>query len=85
MNIPTCAEFTKDLQYEIDEQGDKLYYALVVEKKMIEFAKLHLQEAIYTISDKAKTHVPPISSLNSYLVSVDKKSILDAYPVSNVK
>lgn len=71
--IPTAREF---LLKEWREVGPMTFNDY--EKKMIEFAKLHLQaqtEAILNIADSAGNKPE-----GSY-----KKSILNAYPLTNIK
>ena len=49
-------------------------------KGMIEFAKMHVQEALKQASEKAESYV--IGGLTS---DVDKESILNAYPLDLIK
>lgn len=58
---------------------------------MIEFAKLHVEEALKEASEKAVTdyeyagETGEFDDISVYDYFVDKKSILNAYPLENVK
>lgn len=49
-------------------------------KAMIEFAKRHVQEALKQASEKVKIQDKPFMSPH-----VDKDSIINAYPLDNIK
>ncbi len=48
---------------------------------MIEFAKLHVQEALEQASEKAN----PIQNLITGYCRIDETSIINAYPLENIK
>lgn len=63
-----------------------------IKSAMIEFAKLHVQEALKKASDevkiiqKVKENVHELSMMDDWLETfVDKSSILNAYPEENIK
>ncbi len=78
--IPTAKQFVK--KYE--REG-------FLEDKFIEFAKIHVAAALEAASEKAKTKSRKKSFKVSsgieydYIISVDKSSILNAYPLDNIK
>jgi hypothetical protein len=87
--IPTTEELNTKMLNAIDYQfvfgGDNLE----LKKKMaaencknlaIEFVKLHVEAALKEASEKAKTNV-----ISEYEVIIDKKSILNSYPLTNIK
>jgi hypothetical protein len=51
---------------------------------MIEFAKLHVEAALREASEKATVETEP-DYQGGELSSVDKDSILNAYPLENIK
>lgn len=63
-----------ELDYEIDPSKQESVQI------MIEFAKLHVQQALKEASEKAESYV--IGGLTS---SVDKESILNSYSLDNIK
>ena len=58
---------------------------------MIEFAKLHVEEALKKASEKANTivhkHIHDEDEVDGYILIdiIDKNSILNAYPLENIK
>jgi len=54
---------------------------------MIEFAQMHVQEALREAGEKAKTKKTYRGSDTSMVVKkvIDKESILNAYPLTNIK
>ncbi len=71
-NIPTAEEFLKDLQHDYEETGEyKMYFAIDIPNKLKEFAKLHVEAALEQASEKVGL---------SY-----KQSILNSYPLTNIK
>jgi hypothetical protein len=79
MNIPTAEEFAKTYHpmktYPVDHQ------------MMIEFAKLHVEAAKEEISKKARTKSDWSGNTGSEYCDtiVDKDSILNSYPLTNIK
>ena len=86
--MKTAEEFLKNFNEE-ENNIDKLYYDSYVKKAMIKFAKMHVQEALKQASEKAC--VTPIDheeiSEGSFrpIWGVDDESILNAYPLENIK
>ena len=86
--MKTAEEF---LKYFNEKEGniDKLYYDSYIRKLMKEFAKMHVQEALKQASENAT--VTPIDheeiSEGSFrpIWGVDDESILNAYPLENIK
>ena len=72
-------EFLKNFNEE-ENNIDKLYYDSYVKKAMIQFAKMHVQEALKQASENAESYV--VGGLTS---EVDKDSILNAYPLDLIK
>lgn len=71
---------------ELFNDDDKSHYQIT--ELMVEFAKMHVQEALKQASEKAEVATeyenPVNPSMGSFEV-VDKCSILDAYSLDNVK
>jgi hypothetical protein len=89
-NIPTAEEF---IRKEYDKSGDSLESINCeghhVQFMLVEFAKLHVEAALKEASNKALLkdegrYVLGDEDWHEDLV-VDKKSILNAYPLTNVK
>ncbi len=53
-------------------------------KAMIEFAKLHVQEALKAAAKRAVAKEDP-SDYGTGEIWVDEKSVLNAYPLNNIK
>lgn len=81
--LPTAEElidFYNELPLPIDINKQKLF----IKELMIEFAKLHVQEALKQASEKAK--IVDTGVTDSYFDSaIDKESILTAYNLDNIK
>jgi hypothetical protein len=79
--IPTAEEFLrKNIDYVLSENDCKED----VENAMIEFAKLHVEQALKTASKGAKVVDVGID----YAIiewAVDKSSILNSYPLDKIK
>lgn len=76
-NIPTAEEFRihKTIEYA---------KVCVDEKIMIEFARLHVEAALKSAAEKAKI-TSRLTWSDEFVDEVDKQSILNAYPLTNVK
>jgi hypothetical protein len=82
-NIPTAEEFY--------DKKDINGLPMSFNEKMIEFAKLHVQEALKEASEKVRQIEDPYAYTGNtgseypadYIV--DKDSILNAYPLTNIK
>ena len=82
---PTAEEFLKD-KTQFGTYGN-MYKREDVSKKMIEFARLHVEAALKEASEKAETDYElgnPYDANSRYEI-VDKDSILNAYPLENIK
>ena len=80
-NLPTAEEFLrKNIDYVLSENDCKED----VENAMIEFAKLHVEAALKKASKKAKIIDVGIDYAIMEFV-VDKSSILNSYPLENIK
>ena len=78
--IPTAAEFLKE--YELGNTG-KIDIEDAKEA-IIEFAKLHVEAALKEASENATTfNKPKFKGDINYVV--DEDSILNAYPLENIK
>ena len=79
--IPTAEEFiqqfAKDFKTKYEGNGG------TVANLMIEFAKLHVKAVLEAASEKADTCEKAVS--RGHETVVDKDSILNAYPLSNIK
>ena len=84
--MKTSEEFLKNFNEE-ENNIDKLYYDSYVKKAMIEFAKMHVQEALRLASVEAEVEHElsnPYDPNSEYQI-VNKDSILNAYPLENIK
>ena len=83
--MKTAEEFLKNFNEE-ENNIDKLYYDSYVKKAMIEFAKMHVQEALKQASEKAEVEHElsnPYDPNSEYQI-VNKDSILNAYSLENI-
>lgn len=83
--IPTAEEYLKESDtYDKDYPTISLYDA---EQCMIEFAKLHVEAALKEASENAKAHIDHNGEWVSTNVKsrVNKESILNSYPLENIK
>jgi hypothetical protein len=84
MSVPTAEEILKDLQHEYEETGEyKMYFAIDIPDKLREFAKLHVEQALKEASEKADTQ--EMGKGFTAETIVDKDSILNSYPLENIK
>ena len=78
MDIPTAEEFLNSEEYySVSNDYD-------TQKAMIKFAKLHVEKALEAASEKAIAKENP-SDYGTGEIWVDEKSILNAYPLNNIK
>jgi hypothetical protein len=80
--IPTASEWLESFGADADD----MYYKSSVEEAMIEFAKLHVKEALRVAAYSAEIE----SCGNPYDPSddsqcVNKESIVNSYPLENIK
>jgi hypothetical protein len=82
MNIPTAEEFLiRQGCQRMNCDGENCnFFEDVQPKDLIEFAKLHVEAALKETAEYAEVNV-----LNYNDYEVDKKSILNAYPLENIK
>ena len=71
--IPTAEEFVNQYDWENS--------TLDIPSVLIEFAKLHVQAALEAASENAETK--PVIFTNDE--EIDRDSILNAYPLTNIK
>ena len=77
MDITTAEEFIKNFHR---QEGHT--FEQTVPQAMIEFAKLHVESALKNASEKSTV----IRDEEFYTIShVNKNSILNAYPLTNIK
>ena len=74
MSVPTAEEFNNNIRY--------VTYSL--DEKLITFAKLHVEAALKEASEKAKMIDVGID-YSIILWEVDKDSIINSYPLENIK
>ena len=88
MNIPTAEEFikqNKNLNYStIKGSNPHLSVLPFIEADLIEFAKLHVKAALQTASEEAIAKEDP-KDYGTGKIWVDEKSILTAYPLTNIE
>jgi len=75
--IPTAEEFLKR-----DESG--VYNEIDIIHAMIEFTKLHVEAALKAASENATVNTEPDYRGGEWSI-VDTDSILNAYPLDNIK
>jgi hypothetical protein len=75
MNIPTAEDFFAEHCVEMDS---------TVAKQMIEFAKLHVQAALKAADDNADVTAVDVC-MSGVIWGVDSETILNAYPLENIK
>jgi hypothetical protein len=75
--IPTAQEFLIKGKYK-DRFGRLLMYAPEAQTALIEFAKLHVEEALKAASENAEV----ICDSSDIFQSIDKDSILNSYPLT---
>lgn len=81
--IPTAEEFLKNKPFMRDDLECDTNYQL-----MIEFAKLHVEAALKAAAENIRTRYTqaPIGEGELNIIEyVDKNSILNAYPLTNIK
>lgn len=82
--IPTAEEFQRDYSIEYyDEGGYQGIEEKEVSKMLIEFAKLHVKEALKVASKEAEYHTDGQEHIEK--VWIDTYSILNSYPLENIR
>ena len=81
--IPTAEEIL-ELHYNMDrdEDGHPIYYDWSAKDAMIAFAKMHVEAAL---KETEKETIKYISKTSIELNMYNKNSILNAYPLENIK
>jgi hypothetical protein len=79
-NIPTIEEFFSS-EYQLLTYG----YMLNNGETAVEFAKLHVKAALKAAAANAQAIEGWSTGFSGNAASVDKESILNAYPLCNVK
>ena len=93
--MKTAEEFLKNFNEE-ENNIDKLYYDSYVKKAMIKFAKMHVQEALKLASENSFVEYIDLETNEKFdytdvlvddniSADVNKDSILNAYPLENIK
>ena len=80
-------EFFDSSNMGLSNTTEYMYCQKDVVKKAIEFAKLHVEAALKTASENAETDYElgnPFDPNSRYEI-VNKESILNAYPLENIK
>ena len=80
-NLPTADEFFDSANIGISSNTEYMYCKKDVVKKAIEFAKMHVEAALKEASEKATVYADE----GGYSEFVDEQSILNAYPLDNIK
>jgi NifB/MoaA-like Fe-S oxidoreductase len=83
MIIITAEEFLEDFDYENQELGTDINYPMI-ERCMIEFAKLHVAAALNEAANEADVTVIDVD-MTDVIWGVDVNTILKAYPLTNIK
>lgn len=75
-----------ELHYNMDrdEDGHPVYYDWSAEDAMIAFARLHVEAALKAASEKATQNYSEENVLGEFY-TINKDSILNAYPLENIK
>jgi len=87
--IPTAEEFLEkgDYHYYINDDGEKVFYESGVKRAMEDYAnikaKYHVEAALKAASEKAEAE--PYSEGAVGQCGIDADSILNAYPLTNIK
>jgi hypothetical protein len=86
-NLPTAEEFLKNKVYITKDDIEDVHDSLItVTNTMIEFAKLHVEAALKNASEKAKMQTRNKNKFDELNYNIiHKQSILNAYPLDNIK
>jgi len=83
MIIITAEEFLEDFDYENQELGTDINYPMI-ERCMVEFAKLHVAAALNEAANESDVTVIDVD-MTGVIWGVDVNTILNAYPLTNIK
>lgn len=92
-HLPTAKEFCRQRYNESDPTISWINFNEMV---MVEFAKLHVEQALKVASENAKASlgkdwirkeetIHPEQLVDSITIRVNKDSILNSYPLTNIK
>jgi hypothetical protein len=83
--IPTAEDFlqehSKISHFYDDKTNQMVCFSADVQQALIDFAKLHVELALKTAAENAII-IPSEEDIEEY---VDQKSIINAYPLDNIK
>lgn len=82
--MKTAEEFLKSKKYP-SYTSDGGYGTVYVTEAMVEFAKMHVEAALKTASEKIEFDIGEYISDGHWEREIDKDSILNSYPLSNIK
>jgi hypothetical protein len=96
MSVPTAEEFLQNYKNDSDHYADQDYSEGRLIKALQEFAKLHVEAALKEASESrcikmhdkiwfAQSLEPGTKILDRVNITVDKDSILNSYPLDNIK
>ena len=77
--LPTAETVLDDVWRKVHKQNPNSFWTTSAEQAMIEFAKLHVQQALESAAEK----LPYDDRLNQDIMV--KQSILNTYPLTNIK
>ena len=83
MIIITAEEFLEDFDYGNQELGTDINYPMI-ERCMVEFAKLHVAAALNEAANEADVEAVD-ADMYGVIWEVDLNSILESYPLANIK
>ena len=77
--IPTAEEFSKNFTTGKAEETTQEY----ITNMLVEFAKLHVEAALKLAAENVE--INDYDEHHQYSPNVDEKSILNSYPLTNIK
>lgn len=87
VKVPTTEEYIKS-RYHVDNLDDVALGGTSMSKMMVDYTKLHVQEALKQSSKKAKISFRKLSVDNTggyiEVPTIYKRSILNSYPLENI-
>jgi hypothetical protein len=82
--LPTAEQLLENYHFKAGEHVTNSDYDLMCEYA-IEFAKLHVEAALEAAVNSARTEAIPRPPTDSIIIVVNKDSILNSYPLTNIK
>jgi hypothetical protein len=76
--IPTAEEILQEWLSQTDQTDLKDGHYFVIKQAMFEFAKMHVEEALKQASEQVYVS-------DTVFCEIDRDSILNAYPLENIK